>query len=147
MRIVLQKVSQASVSVDDQSIAEIGTGYLLYVGIMQGDSDQQIQELTSKICSLRLFEGEDGKINDRSILDVHGDILVVSQFTLAGKTKKGNRPDYTAAEGPKRAEELYEQCIDQLRAHGVQRVEHGSFGAHMDVASINDGPVTLILER
>ena len=95
MRIVLQKVLSASVSVDESVIGSVGAGYLLLFGVLQGDTDDQVRQLAEKIVRLRLFEGENGKINDRTILEADGGILVVSQFTLAGRTEKGNRPDYT----------------------------------------------------
>jgi D-aminoacyl-tRNA deacylase len=147
VRIVLQKVSSAAVSVDESVIGSIGEGYLLFLGVMEGDTDEQAQQLAEKIIKLRLFDGEDGKINDKSILDIGGGILVISQFTLAGKTEKGSRPDYTAAMEPAEAKRLYERFIDILSELGVQTVASGSFGAHMDVELVNDGPVTLILEK
>lgn len=155
MRIVLQKVSSASVSVDGKMIGAIEAGYVLFVGVLKGDTAEQADRLAEKIVKLRLFDGEIGaaeeltptrKINDRSLLDVHGGALVISQFTLAGETKKGNRPDYTAAESPAEANELYERFIETLRRAGVEKVETGSFGAHMDVSLVNDGPVTLLLD-
>lgn len=147
MRIVLQKVVSASVSVDDSVIGSVGPGYVLLLGVMKGDTQTQARELAEKVTKLRLFEGEDGKINDRSILDVDGAILVVSQFTLAGRTEKGNRPDYTQAMEPQKANELYERFIGMLKELGVQTVASGSFGAYMQVELVNDGPVTLLLER
>lgn len=147
MRILLQKVTQASVSVDSEVIGEIGQGYLLFLGVLQGDSSAQAQLLAEKIVKLRLFDGEGGKINDKSILEIDGDILVVSQFTLAGRTEKGNRPDYTQAAPPDTAQKLYEYFIQKLTELGVSTVETGRFGAYMDVELRNDGPVTLVLER
>lgn len=147
MRIILQKVTDASVSVDEETVGSIGSGYLLFLGILQGDTSAQAELLAEKIVKLRLFDGADGKINDRSILDVKGEILVVSQFTLAGRTEKGNRPDYTQAASPDDAEKLYEYFIRKLKELGVETVASGAFGAYMDVALRNDGPVTLILER
>lgn len=147
MRIVLQKVSEASVTVDGEVIGQIKQGYLLFLGILEGDTSAQAELLAEKIVKLRLFDGENGKINDQSILDICGEILVVSQFTLAGRTEKGNRPDYTLAADPDSARQLYEYFIRKLESFGVQRVETGEFGAMMDVWLRNDGPVTLILER
>ncbi len=147
MRIVLQKVRSASVSVEESIIGAIGVGYVLFLGVMEGDTEEQARWLADKISNIRLFEGDDGKINDKSILDGGGSILVVSQFTLAGRTEKGNRPDYTQAMRPAEAEVLYNRFIDLLKENGVQTVASGSFGAHMDVELLNDGPVTLILER
>ncbi len=147
MRIVLQRVLSASVSVDESVIGSIGKGYLLFVGVMEGDIDEQARSLAQKIVQLRLFEGENGKINDKNILDIGGGILVVSQFTLAGRTEKGNRPDYTQAMKPAEAERLYDLFIDVLKENAVQTIASGSFGAHMEVELINDGPVTLVLEK
>lgn len=146
MRVVLQRVVGASVRVDDREIGQIRRGYVLLLGVMKGDTEAEGEWLAQKIVNLRLFEGDDGKINDRSLLDIGGDVLVVSQFTLAADTKKGNRPDYTAAEAPERAKELYDQFCGQMAALNV-RVATGEFGAHMAVELTNDGPVTLLLER
>jgi len=147
MKVILQKVTEASVSVDEEVISQIGKGYILFIGIVRGDTSAQAALLAEKIVKLRLFDSSDGKINDQSILDISGEILVVSQFTLAGSTEKGNRPDYSAAESPNDAKILYEYFIRKLSEHGVLTVETGEFGAYMDVSLINDGPVTLILER
>lgn len=147
MRALLQKVTSASVSVEGRAVGSIGQGYLLFLGVMKGDTEGQGQWLAEKISKLRLFDGEDGKINDRSIIDAGGSALVISQFTLAGTADKGNRPDYTGAEAPDRAKMLYERFVVALREAGIAQVETGEFGAHMHVSLINDGPVTLILER
>jgi D-tyrosyl-tRNA(Tyr) deacylase len=158
MRLLLQKVSQASVSVDGQDIASIGKGYLLFLGIMNGDTREQAEWLCKKVAKLRLWDSSDGPpdlsgivragtINDRSLLEVGGSVLVVSQFTLAGSTEKGNRPDYTSAARPEIAEPLYETFVASLRLAGIKDVRTGRFGAMMEVALINDGPVTLMLER
>lgn len=147
MRILLQKVSKASISVDSTVIGSISQGYVLFVGVMEGDTDEQAAWLTQKIVNLRLFEGENGKINDRSILDVGGGVLIISQFTLSADIKNGNRPDYTAAAKPEQARVLYETCIKLLKEAGIASVETGQFGAHMQVELVNDGPVTLLLER
>jgi len=147
MRILLQRVSRASVQVSTETVGSIERGYLILLGVMKGDTDEQALSLAEKVVKLRLFSGEDGKVNDRSILDIKGDILVVSQFTLAGTFEKGNRPDYTAAAPPAEANRLYEFFIAQLKVQGVARVESGEFGASMHVDLVNDGPVTLMLER
>lgn len=147
MRLVLQRVSSASVSIDGQTVGAIGRGYVLLFCVMHGDTSLQAQLLAEKIVKLRLFDSADGKINDRSLLDIGGEVLVVSQFTLAGDTKKGNRPDYTAAAGPDDAKILYEYFLQKLRELGVAQVAGGEFGALMSVQLINDGPVTLILEK
>ena len=147
MRILLQRVLRASVSVDAAVVGSIGPGYLLLVGVLKDDTEEQARWLASKVAKLRLFDGENAKVNDRSLLDIGGEALVISQFTLAGNIEKGNRPDYTAAESPQRAEALYECFQDFLRTEGVTRVAAGTFGAHMQVELVNDGPVTLLLEK
>lgn len=147
MRIVLQRVTSAKVTVEDRTVSSIGTGYLLLLCVLQGDTEEQGNALAAKIVNVRLFPGLDGKINDRSILETKGDILVVSQFTLAGSLQKGNRPDYTAAADPQLAQTLYEKFMASLRELGVHFVAGGVFGAHMSVELTNDGPVTLLLER
>ncbi|MDD4628231.1 MAG: D-aminoacyl-tRNA deacylase [Candidatus Peribacteraceae bacterium] len=147
MRIVLQRVKESSVSVDGSVIGSIGNGYLILLCIMKGDTSLQAQWLAEKIVKLRLFDAPDGKVNDKSVLDNGGGILVVSQFTLAGDIAKGNRPDYTAAAGPEEAKVLYEYFMKKLRELGVKKVEGGEFGAMMEVKIVNDGPVTLILEK
>jgi D-tyrosyl-tRNA(Tyr) deacylase len=146
MRALLQKVSSASVRVGESVVGEIRQGYLLFLCVMQGDSEEHVRKLAEKICKLRLWEGEGGKINDRSILDVRGEILVVSQFTLAGRTEKGNRPDYTQAAPVSVACPLYAQFPALLQALGIHKVAVGQFGAAMQVTLTNEGPVTLMLE-
>jgi len=147
MRIVLQRVSSASVSIDDQTVGQIGRGYLILFCVMRGDTSLQAQLLAEKVVKLRLFDHPNGKVNDQSILDIGGEVLVVSQFTLAGDTRKGNRPDYTAAAGPEEAKMLYEYFMKKLQELQVAKVEGGEFGAMMSVQLTNDGPVTLILEK
>jgi D-aminoacyl-tRNA deacylase len=146
MRCVLQRVSEASVTVEGVVVGRIGMGYLLLLCVMQGDTAQQVSKLAEKICGLRLFDGEDGKVNDRSLLDCQGGALVVSQFTLAADLRKGRRPDYTGAASPDEAKHLYEAFVSALHSLGVQTVQTGSFGAMMDVALRNDGPVTIFLD-
>lgn len=147
MRIVLQRIGRGHVIVDGEVVGRVERGYLLLVGVMHGDTAENARWLAEKIVKLRLFDGDNGTVNDRTILEVGGGILVVSQFTLAGDVRKGNRPDYTAAAAPREAEELYERFVSDLRGLGVARVDTGRFGAHMAVDIANDGPVTLILER
>lgn len=147
MRIVLQRVTEASVAVDGHTVGAIGQGYLLLLCVMRGDTAAHAQLLAEKIVKLRLFDGANGKINDRSLLDIGGAVLVISQFTLAGDVHKGNRPDYTAAAAPDEAKVLYAYFLQKLRESGVAQVEEGSFGAHMLVHLVNDGPVTLVLEK
>ncbi|MFA6523617.1 MAG: D-aminoacyl-tRNA deacylase [Candidatus Peribacteraceae bacterium] len=147
MRIVLQRVKQASVTVSGETVGSIGPGYLLLLCAMKGDTEVQADWLAEKVSGLRLFDSPEGKINDRSILEVGGEILVVSQFTLSGDVSKGRRPDYTAAAGPGEGERLYKYFIQKLQTLGIRKVENGRFGAMMDVTLTNDGPVTLLLER
>jgi len=147
MRLVLQRVSEASVSVDGAVVGRIGSGYLILLCVMKGDTSLQAQWLAEKICKLRLYDGPNGKVNDRSILDSKGEMLVVSQFTLAGDVAKGSRPDYTAAAGPEEAKILYEYFMKKLRELGAGKVEAGVFGAEMSVQLTNDGPVTLVIEK
>lgn len=144
MRVVLQRVSEASVTVDETVIGTINAGLLLLVGITDGDSDAEIAWMARKVVNLRVFSDDDGKMN-RSLLDVGGACLIVSQFTLYGDCRKGNRPSYIKAARPEVAIPLYEAFIDAVRGHGVP-VETGEFGAMMDVTLVNDGPVTLLLE-
>lgn len=147
MRIVLQRVANASVTVDGKTVGSIGCGYLILLCAMQGDTEAEADWLTEKVSGLRLFDGPDGKINDQSVLDIGGEALVVSQFTLAGDVRKGRRPDYTQAASPAEGERLYTYFVQKLRSLGISRVETGIFGSHMQVALTNDGPVTLLLER
>ena len=135
MKVVLQRVSRAAVSVDGEVIGAIGKGFLLLLGVSDTDTEQTADRMVDKICKLRIFEDENGKTN----------LSLVSQFTLYADCKKGNRPSFVKAGGPKLAEELYEYVIDRCREH-VQTVEHGSFGAHMKIDLENDGPFTLALD-
>jgi D-tyrosyl-tRNA(Tyr) deacylase len=144
MKIVLQRVREASVSVGNEVVGKIGQGVCLLVGFEQGDQEEEAQHLAHKIVELRIFPDEHGKMN-RSLLDVQGEVLVVSQFTLAGSLKKGRRPSFDNAEEPSRAEVLFESFVDQIRKTGLN-VETGVFAALMDVQLINDGPVTFILQ-
>ena len=145
MKIVIQRVKSASVRVEGVTAGVIENGLLLLVGIHHSDTEEQCTWCAEKILKLRIFEDEEGKIN-RSLTDIHGSLLVVSQFTLYGSVKKGTRPSFTEAAQPDIAEPLYQYFIHKLREKGV-KVESGIFGAMMDVELINDGPVTLILER
>lgn len=145
MRIVLQRVSQASVSVADRQIAKIGNGLVLLVGVSPTDQQEQARYLAEKIANLRIFEDGTGKMN-HSLLDVGGEAIVVSQFTLFADTRKGRRPSFTGAAQPQIAEPLVEKFAELLAQLGVP-VQSGQFGAHMLVEIVNDGPVTIILER
>ena len=144
MRAVLQRVSHASVTVDGQIVGEIGHGLLILLGIGHGDSEAQIKTLTEKIVHLRIFEDEEGKMN-RSLLDIGGQALVVSQFTLYADMRRGRRPGFTDAAPPAIAEPLVERFKDAIAAYGL-KVEGGIFGAYMQVELLNDGPVTLWLD-
>ncbi|MBA2297612.1 MAG: D-tyrosyl-tRNA(Tyr) deacylase [Actinobacteria bacterium] len=144
MRAVVQRVSSASVRVGGSLAGEIGPGILVLLGIGEGDEEAAASALASKIAHLRIFAGTDGRF-DRSLLDIGGAALVVSQFTLLADTAKGNRPSFAAAAAPEQAEPLVERFVQALRALGV-RVETGVFGARMEVELANDGPVTIVLE-
>ena len=144
MKIVLQRVSEAEVTVSGQPIGHIGHGLVLLVGIGHNDTEEQARYLGEKCLNLRIFEDDAGKMN-RSVMDVGGEILAISQFTLYGDTRKGRRPGFSDAAPPEEAEPLYERFVELLQAGGI-KVETGSFGAHMLVRIHNDGPVTLILE-
>ena len=145
MKVVLQRVSRASVSVEGETIGSIGVGYLVLVGFTPGDGDSQLQWMADKILGLRLFPDDAGKMN-RDLGEVGGALLVVSQFTLYGDTRKGRRPSFVHAASPDEATALYEQFVAALLARGAP-VETGSFGAMMAVELVNDGPVTVVLDR
>ncbi|HXG37051.1 MAG TPA: D-aminoacyl-tRNA deacylase [Dehalococcoidia bacterium] len=144
MRLVVQRVSQASVSIDGERIAAIGRGLLILAGAAQGDTADDARKLARKAAELRIFADENGKFN-RSLLEVKGEALVVSQFTLLGDTRKGRRPNFMEAAPPEVAEPLVEELAQALREAGVA-TQTGRFGAMMEVALVNDGPVTLILD-
>ena len=145
MRALIQRVSRASVQVDSEEAASIGRGYLVLLGVGAGDGEEQAAWLAQKIAGLRLFEDDAGRMN-LGLKDVEGAVLAVSQFTLYGDARKGRRPSFTRAAPPAQAEKLYDRFCDLLAAEGVP-VEKGVFQAHMEVALVNDGPVTLWLER
>jgi len=144
MKIVLQRVKNASVSVDNNIIGEIGKGYLALLGVSNTDTKEIAEKLAEKISKLRIFEDENGKTN-LSASDVDGEILIVSQFTLYADCKKGNRPSFTNAGSPDLANELYEYFIEICKPK-FSKVSHGEFGADMQVSLINDGPFTVILD-
>ncbi|MCI8510448.1 MAG: D-tyrosyl-tRNA(Tyr) deacylase [Lachnospiraceae bacterium] len=144
MRAVLQRVTQASVAVDGKTIGSIGTGFLIFLGVSDADDETVADKLADKICRLRIFEDEKGKTN-RSLSDVDGELLVVSQFTLYADCRKGNRPGFTGAGDPGKANRLYEYFMERCKSQ-VKRVEHGEFGADMKVELSNDGPFTLMLD-
>ena len=145
MRIVLQRVSSASVTIDGRTVGTIERGFCLLVGFTDGDGAEVVQWMADKVAGLRIFSDEQDKMN-LALADVGGSVLVVSQFTLYGNTEKGRRPSFITAARPEVAIPLYEMFIAELRGRGL-RVETGEFGAMMSVAIVNDGPVTLILER
>lgn len=144
MRALVQRVSRASVSVDDRTVGEIGSGLVVFLGVAQGDSREDATYLANKVVNLRIFADESSKFS-LSALDTKGDILIVSQFTLLGDARKGRRPDFTAAAPPDVAKELYEFFVEQIRASGL-KVETGLFQEHMLVEIHNDGPVTISLQ-
>lgn len=144
MKGLIQRVKRASVTIGGEVHSKINQGILILLGVEKGDNEQNADKLADKLCKLRIFEDEDGKMN-KSILDVNGEILIVSQFTLAGDCKKGTRPSFDKAELPQRANELYEYFVDLIKQKNIP-VGTGVFGAMMDVELVNDGPVTFMLE-
>jgi D-tyrosyl-tRNA(Tyr) deacylase len=145
MKIVLQRVKKASVEVEQKVVGEIGQGVCLLVGVEKGDTQQEAQYLANKIVELRIFPDGEERMN-LSLLDIQGEVLAVSQFTLAGSLKKGRRPSFDNAEEPEKAERLFCYFVDLLKQRGV-KVETGIFGALMEVNLVNDGPVTFFLEK
>ncbi len=145
MRVVLQRVSRAAVSVDGETVGSIAAGFLILVGFKADDGAANLQWMADKIMRLRLFPDADGKMN-RDLKEVGGSVLVVSQFTLYADASKGRRPSFVGAAPPDHATALYEEFVEELGARGVS-VATGRFGAKMDVELVNDGPVTLILDR
>lgn len=144
MKSVIQRVTDASVSVGGQCVGRIDKGLLVYLGVQKGDSEQQLLWLCSKIAKLRIFTDAEGKMN-LSLKDVNGSLLVISQFTLCANLHKGNRPSYNEAADPEDAVLLYEKALETFRDLGFH-VEKGVFGAHMSVSYTNDGPVTMLLD-
>ena len=145
MKAVIQRVLDAELKVDGKLISKIGKGYVIYLGVGKGDGEKQADYFIKKIPPLRIFEDEDGKIN-KSIIDVKGEILLVSQFTLYANATHGNRPDFLSAEEPTRAEYLYGYVAEGLKRAGIP-VKTGVFGADMKINQTNDGPFTVILEK
>ena len=145
MRAVIQRVSQASVTIDSTKVAEIGPGLLVFLGIIDSDTSEDILWLSNKLTNLRIFNDADGVMNT-SLKDSQGAAIVVSQFTLYAQTKKGNRPSYIKAAKPEVAKPLYEQFVRQFETDLVQTVQTDEFGADMKVALLNDGPVTIIID-
>ncbi|RUM30796.1 MAG: D-tyrosyl-tRNA(Tyr) deacylase [Aquifex sp.] len=144
MRVVLQRVKQSWVKVDGEIVGKIDKGLNILLGIGKRDTEEDIKKLVNKILNLRIFENEEGKFH-YSVLDIKGEILVISQFTLYANVKKGRRPSFEEAEEPKRAKELYEKFVEEIKKSGL-KVETGVFGAMMDVFIENWGPVTIIID-
>jgi D-tyrosyl-tRNA(Tyr) deacylase len=144
VRAVIQRVSEASVTVGQQTVGAIGQGLMVLLGVAQGDTSQEAKALAEKTAGLRIFEDDAGKMN-RSVEEIGGSLLVVSQFTLLGDCRKGRRPGFTDAASPELADQLYEEYVAALRSRGVN-VATGVFRADMQVALVNDGPVTMLLD-
>ena len=144
MRAVIQRVERASVSVEGEIRGQIGAGFLVLIGVEEGDGDADFRYIAEKVPNLRVFEDEQGKMN-RSLLDVGGELLAVSQFTLLGDARGGRRPSFITAARPETADPMYERLVADWRARGI-RVETGVFGAHMKVSLVNDGTVTILLD-
>lgn len=145
MKIVLQRVLRSSVAVNDEVVGKIGRGLMILFGVEQGDAESAADALAEKVLNLRIFADDQGKMN-LSCLEVQGEILVVSQFTLAGDCSRGRRPGFDNAAAPEEAERLYKKFVGRL-AESRLKIQEGKFGAHMQVDIVNDGPVTFILER
>ena len=144
MKALLQRVTGASVSIGGEAVGKIGQGLVVFVGVAEGDSDRDIDYLVQKTAGLRIFADDEGKFN-LSALDINGELLLVSQFTLMADTKKGRRPSFTGAAPPEQAEKLFERFVEQARSTGL-KVETGRFQEYMQVEIHNDGPVTIILD-
>ncbi len=145
MRVVLQRANQARLTVEGLPPRHIGEGLVAFLGVLQGDGEAQADFLAEKVCGLRIFKDENGKMN-RSLLDVGGELLVVSNFTLGTDCKRGRRPSFDMAAPPQAAQALYQRFVEKTRAAGVKRVETGEFGEHMHVLVDNDGPVNILID-
>lgn len=145
MKAVIQRVKNARVDVDEKTVGEISEGYLILVGVMDGDTEEDAEILAKKTANLRIFTDEDDKMN-KSILDIDGEVLAVSQFTLCADVRKGNRPSFINSAAPDEAKRLYEYYCSKLLENGVRKVEKGVFGAHMEVSLLNNGPVTILYD-
>ncbi len=145
MKAVIQRVKNARVDVDEKTVGKISEGYLILVGVMDGDTEEDAEILAKKTANLRIFTDEDDKMN-KSILDIDGEVLAVSQFTLCADVRKGNRPSFINSAVPDEANRLYEYYCSKLLENGVRKVEKGVFGAHMEVSLLNNGPVTILYD-
>ena len=145
MKLVVQRVKEASVKVNEETVGEIGKGYMVLLGVTHNDTKETADYLVKKLCNLRVFEDENGKMNF-NIKQVNGKLLIVSQFTLYGNCKDGNRPSFIEAAKPEYANELYEYFCEKCKENDIE-VQKGILGAHMEVSLINDGPVTIMLEK
>ena len=145
MRAVIQRVQGAQITIDRKEVRAVGPGLTVFLGVMRGDTERQADFLAEKIRELRIFTDENGKMN-LSLMDIGGEMLVVSNFTLSTDCKKGRRPSFDMAAPPEEAKDLYLRFVEQVKASGVKKVETGEFGAHMDVLVQNDGPVTIIID-
>ncbi|NLW41232.1 MAG: D-tyrosyl-tRNA(Tyr) deacylase [Tissierellia bacterium] len=144
MRAVVQRVARASVTVEEEIVGEISKGLLVLLGVGEEDEDKDLEYMVDKILGLRIFEDEKGKMN-LSLLDIGGELLVVSQFTLYGDVRRGKRPSFTSSAHPEMAEKMYEEFIIKCKEKGI-KTEKGIFGAHMEVELLNDGPVTILID-
>lgn len=145
MKAVIQRVIESSVSVNGEIVGSCRKGYMILVGVAKGDTEKHADLLARKTASLRVFEDENGKMN-LSVLDIDGEVLAISQFTLCADCKKGNRPSFTPSEEPEKAKALYDLYCEKLQEYGVKKVEKGIFGADMKVSLVNDGPVTICFD-
>ena len=145
MRAVIQRVHRAEITIDQKETRQIGPGLVVFLGVMQNDTEQQADFLAEKVFGLRIFTDENDKMN-LSLGDVGGELLVVSNFTLGTDCKKGRRPSFDLAAPPGEADRLYRRFVEQARTLGIQNVQTGEFGAHMDVLVANDGPVTILID-
>lgn len=145
MRLVIQRVRKASVTIDTEVVSEIGRGLLVLVGVENGDTEEEMKWLVAKTAAMRIFDDENGVMN-KAVTDIDGEVLAVSQFTLTASTKKGNRPSYIRAAGHELAVPLYEKYCEKLSALIGKEVKRGVFGADMQVSLVNDGPVTIVID-